>query len=632
MLDVIRANAQSWGVKIAFGIIILVFVFWGVGSFTGGPTTVALTVNGEPITIQQFQSEYELFERQVRSQMPGLDAEALKAMRVGPRVAQQLVMRALLEQEAKRAGVMVTPQELRRIIEEIPAFHNAEGRFDPEAYVRMLKAQRDSPGRFEARLRDQLLMEKLQQEITAGVFVSEAEVRDLYLYDGERRILEYILFPVGDYASRVTVSDADIKAWYETNQGVFQVPPMADVEYLLVGAKALAAAEPVDEAAVRAAYEKEPARYTRPERMRARHILLPVAADASQEEADRVKTEIEALERRIRDGNEDFAALAREFSRDPGSAGQGGDLGWFTREQMVQPFADAAFALAPGAVSGPVRTPFGYHLIRAEEREAERLAPLEEVHDEIRDRLAADQAAGKVQDVLEQIQAEVIGGKDLAAAGEAHGLKLAGTGLKPQAELAGLLGVKPEQFAAVLSAAPGTTLDTPFVTREGYLLTRLKESRAASVRPLDEAAADIRARLEKERALDLAMQDAEQARKTLETDVPAALRAKIAKSAPADRSGFLPGLKEETPDPALGKALFAAETGRWLPGAFALDGGAAVLRVAEVVRPSDEDWAAASEQIRGAVVNAKRQQLFQAFLSMLRAGAAVEIRDERILQ
>lgn len=140
MLDVIRANAQSWGVKIAFGIIILVFVFWGVGSFTGGPATVALTVNGEPVTIQQFQSEYELFERQLRNQMPGLDAEALKAMQVGPRVVQQLVMRELLDQEAARAGVLITPQELRRVIEEIPAFQNAEGRFDPETYLRLLKA------------------------------------------------------------------------------------------------------------------------------------------------------------------------------------------------------------------------------------------------------------------------------------------------------------------------------------------------------------------------------------------------------------------------------------------------------------------------------------------------------------
>ena len=309
MLDVIRANAQSWGVKIAFGIIILVFVFWGVGSFTGGPATVALTVNGEPVTIQQFQSEYELFERQLRNQMPGLDAEALKAMQVGPRVVQQLVMRELLDQEAARAGVLITPQELRRVIEEIPAFQNAEGRFDPETYLRLLKAQRDSPGRFEARLRDQLLMEKLREEITAGVFVSEAEVKDLYLYDGERRIVEYILFPIGDYASRVTVDDADVKAWYEANQGAFRVPPQADVEYLLVGAKTLAASEPVDEAAVRAAYEREPARYTRPERVRARHILLPLAQDASPEETEKVKSEIEALERRIRDNNEDFAAL-----------------------------------------------------------------------------------------------------------------------------------------------------------------------------------------------------------------------------------------------------------------------------------------------------------------------------------
>ena len=283
-------------------------------------------------------------------------------------------------------------------------------------------------------------------------------------------------------------------------------------------------------------------------------------------------------------------------------------------------------------MSGPVRTQFGYHLIRAEEREAESLTPLAEVHDEIRARLAAEQAAGKVQDVLEQIQAEVIGGKDLAAAGEARGLKIAGTGLKPQAELPGLLDVKPAQLAPVLAAAPGTTLDAPLVTREGYLLTRLKESRPESVKPLAEVASEIRARLEKERALQLAMKDAEEVRKTLETEVPAALRAKIAKSAPAGRDGLLPGLKEEGADPALGKALFETETGRWLPGAFALDGGAAVLRVAEVVRPSDEDWAVASKQISAAVADAKRQQMFQAFLTMLRAGANVEIRDERIMQ
>ena len=115
MLEVIRSNAQSWGVKIAFGIIILVFVFWGVGGLTGGPSTVILTVNGEPITIQDFQRRYEQLEQNVRAQNPGLDADQLKSMQLKQRLIQTLVLENLLSQEAKRVGVTVTPVELRKI-------------------------------------------------------------------------------------------------------------------------------------------------------------------------------------------------------------------------------------------------------------------------------------------------------------------------------------------------------------------------------------------------------------------------------------------------------------------------------------------------------------------------------------
>ena len=160
MLDLIRANAQSWGVKIAFGIIILVFVFWGVGGLTGGPSTVILTVNGEPITIQEFQRKYEQLEQQVRAQYPDLDAAGLKAMQLKQQLIQNLILENLIMQEAKRVGIVVTPVELRKLIESFPAFHNAEGKFDPDAYVRVIKAQRNTPGNFEAELRNNMLMNR----------------------------------------------------------------------------------------------------------------------------------------------------------------------------------------------------------------------------------------------------------------------------------------------------------------------------------------------------------------------------------------------------------------------------------------------------------------------------------------
>lgn len=631
MLDVIRANAQSWGVKIAFGIIILVFVFWGVGGLSGTPSTVVITVNKEPITVQQFQAEAEQLERQLRAQMPGIDSETLKAMRFRERVVQQLIMRELLTQEAKRAGVTVTPTELRQVIESIPAFHNAQGTFDADTYLRVLKAQNDSAGRFEASLRSSLLLEKLQRDVTAGAFVSEAEVKDLYMYDGERRILEYALFPLADYASKITVSDADVQAWYETNQNMYRVPPQADVEYLLVGAESLAAGQPVDDAAIAAEYEKNAARYTRPERVQARHILIPVAADAAQDLVDKAKSDIEALEKRIREGKEDFAALAQEFSKD-GSAQSGGDLGWFSREQMVAPFADAAFALKPGDVSAPVRTQFGFHLIKAEGHEPESKLPLAEVKDEIKQRLAMEQAAGKVQDVLEQVQLAVIGGKDLAAAGEPYQLKAQSTGLKDGQELAQLLGIKPENVATLLATASGTSLDTPFVTKTGYLLVKVKEAKPESIRPLTEVAPEIKARLEKERAMQMATAEADKALKGMGAELPADLKKKAAKSQPMARDGYLPGLNDAGgPNAGLGKAAFDAQPGQWLPVVFPLDEGAALVRVAEIVRPDEETWKAASAQIRDAVIGAKREQMFRGFLSALRAQASIEIKDERIL-
>ncbi len=632
MLDIIRANAQSWGVKIAFGIIILVFVFWGVGSFTGGPSTVALTVNGEPVTIQQFQRQYEFLENQLRAQMPGLDAETLKAMRLGQSVVQQLVVQALLSQEAARVGIIITPQELRRAIEQIPAFHNDRGRFDPDIYVRVLTARQDAPGRFEARLRQELLMEKMQREVTAGAFVSEAEVKDLYLYDGERRILEYVLFPLTDYASKVSVSDADIRASYDSSQHLFRIPAQADVEYLLIGAGTLAASEKIEDTAITAEYEKNADRYSTPERMRARHILLSLEADASEETVNRVRSEIEALEKRIRNSKEDFAELARRHSQDPGSAVQGGDLGWFLRHQMVQPFAEAAFALKPGEMSAPVRTQFGYHLIRAEEYEPGSKRPLDEVREEIGKRLAEEQAAGKVQDVLEQIQLDVIGGKDLAASGEPFGLVTTRTGLKDHVELARILGIRPENLTTLLNAAPGTTPDTPLVTREGYLLATLKELKPETVKPLADVTGEIRERLERERTLALATEEARTIRSDMGNEAPSGKR-RILKSEPMGREGLLPGLNDASgPDAALGRAVFEAKPGQWLPEVYPLDAGAAIVRVAEVVRPSDESWAAASEQISLAVLEAKRRQMFQSFLAALHSEAKIEIRDERILQ
>lgn len=627
MLDVIRSNAQSWGVKIAFGIIILVFVFWGVGGLTGGPSTVILTVNGEPITIQEFQRKYEQLEQQVRAQYPDIDAAGLKAMQLKQQLIQNLVLENILIQEAKRVGATVTPVELRKVVESFPAFQNAEGKFDPDAYLRMLKAQRNSPGNFEAELRNNMLINKLRTDVTAGAFVPEVEVRDLFRYEGERRILEYVLYPVGDFTSKVAVDDAQIKDYYDANQAAFTVPPQADVEYLLIGAEALAASQVVSDAAVADFYQKNAAQFATPEVAHARHILVRVDEKASAEDQAKAKARIEAVAARLKAG-EDFAAVAKEVSEDPGSAVQGGDLGWFQHGQMVPEFDKAAFALKTGEVSEPVKTQFGWHLILLEERKEAGQKSLDEVKDQIRQRLAQDEAAGKVQEALEQVQLAVIGGKSLKEAGEPLKLEPKSTGLVDTTALSGMTGIKPENLPALLSAKPGTVLDTPFVTKAGYVVAKVNESKPQSVKPLEAVKDDITTRLQQDKARTLAFEAATAARKGFTADLPADLQAKVQKTDPVSRQGRLGALGVS---PELAKAAFAAKPNEWLPVAYTLDGGAVIARVAEVVTPSDEDWKVAAPQITEAVLNAKREQMFRGFLSLLRNDAKIEMKNESIL-
>ena len=627
MLDLIRANAQSWGVKIAFGIIILVFVFWGVGGLTGGPSTVILTVNGEPITIQEFQRKYEQLEQQVRAQYPDLDAAGLKAMQLKQQLIQNLILENLIMQEAKRVGIVVTPVELRKLIESFPAFHNAEGKFDPDAYVRVIKAQRNTPGNFEAELRNNMLMNKLRADVTAGAFVPEAEVRDLFRYEGERRILEYVFYPLEDYTSKVTVDDAQIKDYYEANQASFTVPPQADVEYLLIGAEPLAAAQNISDAAVSEYYEKNAAQFATPEMVRARHILILSNAKASAEDQAKAKAKIEEIAQRIKAG-EDFGTVAKEVSEDPGSGPQGGELGWFAHGQMVPEFDKASFALNPGELSEPVKTQFGWHLIQLEEKKAAGQKPLDEVKDQIRTRLAQDEASGKVQEALEQVQLAVIGGKSLKEVGDPLKLAPQETGLVNTTELTEKMGIKPENLPALLAAKPGTVLDTPFVTKTGYVIAKVNESKPQTVKPLDAVKDDIKARLQQDKARTLAFEAANAERKTFTADLPKELQGKLKKTEPVGRQGYMGelGMNAE-----LAKAAFAAKVNEWFPVAYTLDGGAVIARVAEVVTPSDEDWKTAAPQITDAVLNAKREQMFRGFLSLLRSNAKIELKNETIL-
>ena len=237
--------------------------------------------------------------------------------------------------------------------------------------------------------RESLEVGDLQDGIADSTFLTPAEFRRYIELYNQRREVAYALFDVAAFSADVTIDDAAIAARYENNQASYQTAETVDLEYIELALADIAATVEVTEEELRAAYEEERERFQTTEERRARHILIEVAD--GQEDAARAAAESVAA--RLR-GGEDFAAVAAEVSADAGTKAQGGDLGWIGRGMLVGPFEDALFAMQVGEVSAPVRTEFGFHVIRLDELRAGELQPFEAVREE----LAAETRTRRAED------------------------------------------------------------------------------------------------------------------------------------------------------------------------------------------------------------------------------------------
>src|SRR5512146_1562501 len=367
MLDTLRANSRSVLTYVLFGIIIVVFVIsFGPGSKgcgAGGRTeTWAAKVNGEAVTPADFDQQYGQLLR-IYQQQGGGDLAGLLQARLRQMAMDQVVQRELVEQEARRQGIVVTDDEVASAIKALPSFQS-NGQFDMDLYKRAVSNAYGSPGKFEERMRRDLAYQKMMALLRGTAKVTDDEVKDAWMAESDRADLEFARFSVSLARADVKATDAQVKDFLAQNG------PRVD-EY----------------------YKNNPARFDKKKRVRARHILVRVGEKASSAEQDATKKKIEAIAERIKKG-EDVAKVAAQTSEDPGSKDRGGELGYFGPGVMAKPFEEAAFKLKPGELSGPVKTQFGWHLIQVEEVQEPEVVPLEKARPEIaRDLLEWDLAA-----------------------------------------------------------------------------------------------------------------------------------------------------------------------------------------------------------------------------------------------
>jgi len=350
-----------WFVVIIF--VLLIFVDWGAGRLDRsgrGLEGVAAKVGDQIISEAEFLRELRSSEDRFR-QMYGQQYETFrKQLDVPAMTLQGMVDRALLVQTADRVGLRISDQEVLDKILSFEVFRRPDGGFvGSELYRRILRGSQTTPEEFEAALRQEMVLERLQQWLAASVVVSDAEVTAEFKRRNETASGTALFVSLTRKLAEVTATDAEGKAFYDANPSRFSHPDQWQVRYLLVYRAKLRRAISVSDSQIEEHYRSHLQDYRSEEEVRARHILVkPVTPDAAGDEAARARAS--QIRKEALKPGADFAALARQYSEDDGSKAAGGDLGFFPRARMVEEFSQAAFALEPGGVSEPVRSQFGY--------------------------------------------------------------------------------------------------------------------------------------------------------------------------------------------------------------------------------------------------------------------------------
>lgn len=595
--NVVLIKAMMWIVAISF--VALMVFDWGAGGMTcAGPGDTVGVINGQKISHQQFVEALRDASRQAKARN---NAEPEESQLIS-QIWDQMVAQILYAQQIEAHEIAVSDAEVNFINRNQPVewvqnqeVFQTDGNFDPEKYGRFL----DDPGTYSSPERNQfvlsaeyavrqaVLISKLQEMVAGGVRVTSAEVREAFLRQKEKVRVAYAAIEAYSIAdSLVSVSDEQIQAYYSGHPDEFHREAAVNASFV--------------------AFEKKPS-----------------AADEADAEA-----EIRDLLAEVRAGGE-FAALARSHSEDPGSAERGGDLGFFGRGRMVKPFEEAAFALEPGAISEPVRSQFGWHILKVEERKGEgdglevrarhillKIRPGRDTLDSLR--LESERFQERADEA------------DFLTAVAEQGLQAKETGFITAGGYFPLLGNRTSGLVnSFLSASPGR-VSPPYETEQGIYVFVLLARREAGPQPLDEVYNRIATRLKTTEKVNVAstrmaplLEDVRSGR-SLE-DAAHSRDIRFAESKPFSRDDFVQGVGRRN---AFTGAAFRLETGT-ISGVVATDRGAYVLQLLEKEPIDEVEFKAEVPKLVERLRAEKQNEVLAAWFSDLKEQA--EIIDNRHL-
>ncbi len=536
------------------GIISIPFALFGIQSYLGGgDDAYAAKVNDHEISIRELDQEAQLMRQRLAKNFGGKIPDAFNQPTLFKTQAlDNLVKKAVLRDYLQQYHFAVSDKDLANKILSDKTFLK-DGKFDQAFYEAQVQSLGYSIPQFEEVVRDFILLSQVQEGITNSAFVLKSEQQRIESLKKQKRKLVYYLLEQKQYRNEVNVSEQEIKDYYAKHQNQYKNPEKLKLAYIELNMDDIAKTMDVTDEEINELYEQNKELYKSKEKRKASHILVKVKPSASQEEKDAAKGKLLELKKQIEKGAS-FAELAKKESQDIGSKASGGELGWVERGIMVKPFEDALFSMEKGAISDPVLSSFGYHLIYLQDIKQPEIKPLPEVKQKLKAEIQMKKADSAFYDLSEVLATQSYENSDnLDAAAEATGLKIKTTEWLDRLSNSGIFANEKVKNAAFSQEVLKDRINSELLDLgdNHVMVIRLSEYQDATVRPLADVHDAIKTEIKSEKLNQLLLKKADK----LVSELKASGEIQSIHDAKKIDKGMI-GRDQADIDPAIREALF----------------------------------------------------------------------------
>ncbi|MBN2135289.1 MAG: peptidylprolyl isomerase [Acidobacteria bacterium] len=635
MLKVMRENVQSKFIKgllwaVIFSFIAGVFLIWGSGS---------QGIQGNPnVIVKAGDVEMDRYEFGTRFQQYAKDAQDEQSrMMIANEIITQFIREQLWLKEADELGIVTSPDELYDTIMNFKdsagnyIFRDKDGKLVEDAmYKRIIEGSGQSIAAFESGLKDEIKLRKLQNLLLIGIDVTDEEALDQYKLENEKVRLKIVKVSIDKLKDRVEVTDEALNSFYNEHKEDYRRPDSNKYEIVNIDLKKYLEGIEITSEEAYNYYTTHKDNYLEPAKRQARHILLKVPRDADAATAERIKAEADKVLEMVKSG-EDFAAIATRVSEDTASAVNGGLLDYAAKGVYQPEFDEALWRMKNGEIVGPIKTVFGYHIIKLEDTRSSEYTKYVDVKNEIMEKLKEFKATEKRDADLERITEVLEDSKDWNKTAEKENLSFRQTEFFPQGGLP--QGVPPSDKLMDFTVKSGVdSISEPIVNGDSILFLKIKEQKESHIPPMEEVRQDVESGYREEVAKSLAEKESADLADKIRAGTPIdeaviASGLTVESLEPITRSGAIPGIG------AIAELNYEAFNGRTgeVKGPFEYYNGYIIGQIEEKIDIDFNEFLRNSESYKSRLLQDKQNKALYANLEMMFREVKIETNTDLVM-